>query len=83
LDQSSKLEGHQTGKSSEIGLSIITSKNKNRLQENKNKTKITPKRKASINYRKINNKEAHQANDSSRKEEPITRSLETEIGRGR
>jgi hypothetical protein len=30
----------------------------------------------------INNKEAHQANDSSRKEEPIKRSSEIEIGRG-
>jgi hypothetical protein len=46
-------------------------------------TKITPKGKAILNYREINNEEAHQVNDRSQKEEPITRSSETEIGRGR
>jgi hypothetical protein len=64
------------GRSNERGPSIITSKNKN-------KTKITPKGKASLNYEEINNKEAHQANDSSQKEELITCSPETEIKRGR
>ena len=62
------------GKSSERGPSIITSKNKN-------KTKITPKVKDSLNYKEVNNKEAHQVNENSQKKKLITCSLETKIGK--
>jgi hypothetical protein len=75
LDQSKKLEGHQAGKLSKRRSSIITNKNKNKIE-------ITPKRKCSLNYREINNIEAHQADEISQKEEPITRSPKIEIRRG-
>jgi hypothetical protein len=69
------------GRLSKTGLSIITSKNKNK--GNKNKTKITSKGRINLNYREMNNEEAHQANDNRQKEKAITRLLEIEIGRGR
>jgi hypothetical protein len=65
------------GKSSEKEPSIIISKNKNRLQDIKTRQKLHQKEKP-----EINNKEAHQVNGSSHKDELITRSPETKIRKG-
>ena len=51
-------------------------------KQKKKKTKITSKGKVSLNYREINNKEARQVNDNSRKEESTTRSLKPKLEGG-